>query len=87
MRREPEFFGEEELHLIYIAKRLREAKELEDFLTERSLNYLVEPDTYSGGVIFRSQRIGAFFYVRGEDLERTRVAMEEGGYRLFEPEG
>ena len=84
MRREPEFFGEEELHLIYIAKRLREAKELEKVLTERSLNYLVEPDTYSGGVIFRSQRIGAFFYVRGEDLGRTRAAMEEGGYRPYE---
>ena len=87
MRREPDFFGDEELHLVYIAKRLREAKDLEEALTNRSLSYLVEPDTYSGGVIFRSQRIGAFFYVKQEDLERTRAAMVQDGYRPYEPSG
>ncbi len=85
MRREAEFFGDEELHLIYIAKRLREAQELEEVLTNRSLNYLVEPDTYSGGVVFRSQRVGAFFYVREEDLTRTRATMEQNGYRPYRP--
>ncbi len=87
MLREPEFFGDEELHLIYIARKLQEAQALEEFLTNRSLDYLVEPDTYSGGVVFRTSRVGAFFYVKGEDLERARAALEQNDYRPYIPEG
>ncbi len=87
MRREAEFFDGDELTLVYIAKRLNEALRLEDLLTERAIDYYVEPDTYSGGVIFRRTRVGAFFYVRAADLDRTRAAMQSGGYRSFLPEG
>jgi len=59
MRREPDFFEEREMELIYIARRLKEALRLEDALTASAVDYAVEPDTYSGGVIFRSQRVGA----------------------------
>ena len=85
MRRDPEFFGEEELALVYIAKRLNEALDLEGALTERSIDYLVEPDTFAGGVIFRRTRVGAFFYVRPADLERARFAMCEKGWMPYEP--
>ena len=85
MRREPDFFGDQELELIYIAKKLREAKALEELLRERLVDYLVEPDTYTGGVIFRSTRIGAFFYVLSRDLERARMTMSQNGYRPYEP--
>jgi hypothetical protein len=68
MRREPDFFGEDvELILVYIAKKLKEALAVEALFTESGLDYLVEPDTYSGGIIFRSQRTGAFFYVAPEN--------------------
>jgi hypothetical protein len=84
MRKEPDFFGEQELVLIYIAKRLKEALKLESLLTERSVDYLVEPDTYSGGIIFRSQRVGAFFYVAPEAGEQARQVLTENGYRPHE---
>jgi len=81
-----DFFGDEDLDLIYIAKKLREAKELERVLTTAGLDYLIETDTYVGGFIFRSARIGAFFYVRPADGPMARAAMEGGGFEPFEPE-
>jgi hypothetical protein len=85
VRQEPEYFGEEELQLVYVAARLNEAKKLERILTERSLDYLVEPDTYTGGVVFRTERVGAFFYVRKTDLERVRETMKANNYRPIQP--
>ena len=83
MRREPDHFGETELDLLYIAKRLQEALRLEKLLTEAGLDYLVEPDRYHGGVIFKAERIGAFFYVLPTDAEAARHAMERGGFRPY----
>ncbi len=73
MRREPDFFGEQELTLVYIAKKLKDSLRLEKLLTDAGVDYLVEPDKYSGGIIFRSERIGAFFYV---PEDHTRIASE-----------
>jgi hypothetical protein len=87
MRREPDFFGDEELDLIYIAKKLKEALALEELLSERAVDYLVEPDTYTGGIIFRTARTGAFFYVLPEDRERACAILTQHNYRPFEPTG
>ena len=81
MRREPEFFGEVDLPLLYIAKRLREALRLEEVLTAAGLDYVVEPDTYRGGMIFVSERIGAFFYVAPAEVDRARSAMSAAGFK------
>ena len=84
MRREPDFFPEEmELALVYIAKKLKESLRLEEVLTRAGLDYLVEPDTYSGGLIFRSQRIGAFFYVAPPDEAATRELMQREGFQPY----
>ena len=80
MRQAPEFFGDDELALVYVAKRLKEAVGLEEFLTQGGFDYLVEPDKYSGGVIFRSERVGAFFYVAPEARERAVTVMLENGF-------
>ena len=85
MRREPDFFGERELALVYIAKRLREALRLEKLLTDSALDYLVEPDRYSGGLIFRSERIGAFFYVAQETQGAAHELLAAHGYRPHQP--
>ena len=61
MRRDAAFFDDRQVALIYIAKRLKEALRLEGLFTEAEVDYAVEPDTYKGGVIFASERIGAFF--------------------------
>ncbi|MCC7496535.1 MAG: hypothetical protein IT160_03080 [Bryobacterales bacterium] len=86
MKREPEFFSSQELSLLYIAKRLKEALALEQYLTDREIDYLVEPDHYSGGIIFRSTRVGAFFYVTPETLDATRRILREKGYKPYSPD-
>ena len=84
MLREPDYFGDRELSLIYVAKKLKEALALEKLLTDSGLDYLVEPDRYSGGIIFRSERVGAFFYVTPEDEAAARETMRGGGYQPYE---
>ena len=83
MRQEPKHFGEQELDLVYVAKKLKDALALEKFLTDAGFDYLVEPDKYSGGVIFRTERVGAFFYVAPADTERVREAMRGAGYTPY----
>lgn len=80
MRREPEFFGDAELELVYIAKKLREALPLEEALTAAGINYAIELDVYSGGLIFRTERTGAFFYVMPEMVEAAKQVLR--GLRL-----
>lgn len=84
VRQEPEFFGETELSLLYIAKKLKEALALEELLTGYSVEYLVEPDAYKGGLIFASERIGAFFYVAPQSLESARGMLVKNGYKPYE---
>jgi len=84
VRRDPDFFEEREMDLIFIAKRLKEALRLEAALTESGVEYAVETDTYSGGIIFRHERVGAFFYVLPESLEPAREAMRRHGFRFLQ---
>jgi len=84
MRREAEFFGDTELMLLYVAKKLKEALALEEVLTSAELDYLVEPDTYRGGIIFVSERIGAFFYVTPEDVEEARNVLRSNNYKPYQ---
>jgi hypothetical protein len=81
--RDAEFFGEQELALIYIAKRLKEALALEELLTQGDIDYLVEPDTYRGGIIFVSERIGAFFYVTPGDADKSRELLRANRYKPY----
>ena len=85
MRQPPEFFGEQDLDLVYIAKKLDEALAVEKLFDNAGLDYHVEPDTYKGGVIFASERIGAFFYVAPSDSVAAREALANAGYRPQEP--
>jgi hypothetical protein len=86
MLRNEEFFGDQDLALVYIAKRLREAKRLEAALTAANLDYLVETDTYRGGFIFVSERVGAFFYVHPEHEEECRNVMKQSGFKPYTTE-
>ena len=86
MRQEPEHFGDQDLTLIYIAKRLKEAQALEALLTQSTIDYLVEPDRYLGGTLFRRELVGAFFYITPEDEEQARRQMSAGGFKPWEPE-
>jgi len=83
MQRAAEHFGDQELALIYIAKRLTEALRLENVLTEAGLEYLVEPDKYSGGIIFQSERVGAFFYVAPVDEGAAKDTLSRNGFQPY----
>ena len=84
MRRDEDFFEDQELALIYIAKRLKEAKALEEVLTGAGVDYLVEPDAYKGGILFPTERIGAFFYVGLLQRPSARALLSEKGFTPYE---
>ncbi len=58
MKQDAEFFADRDPRLIYIAKTRRDALRLEGLLTGAGVDYGVEADTYTGGVVFRTTRIG-----------------------------
>ena len=87
MRKDPDHFGEAELTLVYVARKLKDALALESVLTAAGVDYLVEPDTYTGGIVFRSERVGAFFYVAPEAAEAAGRVLSDHGYRPHEPPG
>jgi hypothetical protein len=80
MKKEADHFDGVEPALIFVAKRLNDAIQLESVLDNAGVDYAVEPDEYSGGVIFKSMRIGAFFYVRPDAREAAVAVMLENGY-------
>ncbi len=80
MKRDPEYFAGAEPELIFVAKRLKDAVSLESVLTVAGVDYGVEADEYEGGMIFKSKRVGAFFYVRPETRDRAVALLLENGY-------
>jgi Rps23 Pro-64 3,4-dihydroxylase Tpa1-like proline 4-hydroxylase len=75
----------EERRPIYVARKLADAERLETVFTKAGIDYEVEPDTYQGGVLFRSTRVGAFFYVAAEWRERAAAVMTENGFTPLKP--
>jgi len=84
MKKDADYFStevpEHEADLVFIAKRLSDATALEAIFEEAGVDYGVEPDEYEGGVIFRTTRIGAFFYVRRGDRPRASEILLRHGY-------
>ncbi len=83
MRQDADFFGDVDLVLLFIAGRLKEAKRLESVFDTAGVDYLIETDTYRGGFIFVSERIGAFFYCLEEHAEAARAAMSAAGFKPY----
>jgi hypothetical protein len=81
VKREADFFEDRELDLVYIAKKLKDALRLESVLTESGVEYAVEADKYHGGVLFRTERVGAFFYVPPEMVEHVHEVMRRHGFQ------
>ena len=80
MKQDAPFFEGKDPVLIYIAKNLKEALRLEETLTTAGIDYGVEADEYRGGIILRSARIGAFFYVTREELGSAHQIMRNNGF-------
>lgn len=87
MKQDAAWFEDRNPDLLYIAKKLNEALRLEDLLTGAGIDYAVETDQYVGGVLFRTARVGAFFYVLPEALEAAQRLLREHGFRVVEGVG
>ncbi len=81
MRRDEDDFGDTVLELVYVGRRLRDALRVEELLTVEGFDYLVETDVYTSGIIFRTEKVGAFFYVPSDSAEAVRVALLGKGYQ------
>jgi hypothetical protein len=66
--------------LIFVAKRLRDAERLEELLSAAGVDFGVEADEYQGGIIFKTARVGAFFYVRRESRPAAVAVLLSNGY-------
>ena len=51
------------------------------FRSSRGGWYIDRPDTYQGGIIFRTARVGAFFYVAPALREQAATIMRDNGFR------
>jgi hypothetical protein len=83
VKRDAEFFGDQEMDLVYIAKKLKEALQLEKVLTAAGIDYAVEADQYIGGFLFKRERTGAFFYVLPDILNEARNVMSSEGFTPY----
>lgn len=84
MKQEASFFEGQEAVLVYIAKRLKDALRLESIFTEANVDFGVEADEYRAGVVFRTVRAGAFFYVLPAAVQVARDVMQRNSYKPYE---
>jgi hypothetical protein len=84
MRRDGDFFGDQDLELVFIAKKLKEALRAEEVLTSAGIDYAVEADRYLGGVLFKRELTGAFFYVTPERVKTAKKTLREAKFKVTE---
>jgi hypothetical protein len=83
VKQDASYFEDKEPVLVYIGKRLKESLRLEELFTAANVDFGVEADEYRGGIIFRSVRAGAFFYVLPETVEAAFEVMRRNGYKPY----
>jgi hypothetical protein len=84
MRREPDYFGDIELPLLYMARRLPDALRLEKLLTNNEIEYLLETGTYTAGLLFSRELTGVFFYIAPETLEASRDLLRKNRFKPYQ---
>lgn len=84
MRRDPDFFGEIELDLLYMARTLRAALRVEDMLTQSGIDYLVETGNYTAGLFILRELTGAYFYILPADVVRARALLLANRVKPYE---
>ena len=65
---------------IYLASSLREAKEVENLLTSRGVNYVVQVEPLGRSTLFGSTRHGAAFFVSAGQAAYCRTLLAESGF-------
>lgn len=83
MKQDASFFEGTDPVLVYIARRLKDALRLEELFVQAGVDFGVEADEYRAGVVFRTVRAGAFFYVLSETVESAHSVMRLHGYTPY----
>ncbi len=83
MRYDLDALDEDKPALLYMARRLSDALRLEKLLDANKVNYAVETGSYVGGLLFRRELIGAYFYVATEQLDSARVLLVQNRYKPY----
>ena len=83
MRRETDFFEDQELVLLYMATRLKHALAVERIFTDGGMDYFLETKPYQSGLLFRTTKVGVFFYARLQDAEHGRSLLRGQGYKAL----
>jgi len=88
VRRDAEFFGEQEMEIVQISRALKEALRAEETLTSAGIDYFVESDNYRATLLFviPVERVGAFFYVLPPDAARARELLRAAGFVVVDVE-
>ena len=86
MRREADFFGEDELRLVYMARRLKDALGLEEDFSAAGVDYLVETGTYTAGFLMKRDLAGAFFYVAEKDVPSSHEVLAQTKRKPYQPD-
>ena len=83
-RVELEQFSDQQVSCVYLAGGLREARHVEDLLTQLAIDYAVEVEPYQKAeyaLFSLGTYAGAAFYVRFEQAPLARSALLEAGLR------
>ncbi|HUE89818.1 MAG TPA: hypothetical protein VMO26_27385 [Vicinamibacterales bacterium] len=64
---------------IALARTLRDAKTVEDLLTQAGVDYVVQVETYAHSFLFGTPRHGAVFYVTASQASYCRARMSDAG--------
>jgi hypothetical protein len=75
---EAEAFGERELVRVFMAATIAEARRAEKLLTDRGVDYVVQPEPL-GRTLFGSLRVGAAFYVEVGQAQYCGVQLVAAG--------
>ena len=78
MKLDPEAIPDAEQ--IFLARKLREAREVENLLTEAGIDYAVEVEAYARSFLFGSIRYGAAFYVASTEAANCRQRLLHAGF-------
>jgi hypothetical protein len=80
-RVDPEELGDRELACVFIAVTLAEARRAEELLTDRGVNYVIQPEPF-GRTLLGSPRVGAAFYVPVGQAEYCGSQLVTAGFGL-----
>lgn len=70
----------QDLERIFIARTLRQARKVEDLLTEAGIDYVVKVEPYGRSLLFGTIRHGAAFYVAAAQATDGRDRLIRAGF-------